>query len=81
VDVIGHDDPSREVVALAVEVEQAALDDGAHVGAAEVTLAFTGIEPLFQAQAESFVVFTPLFIAPRLRVVSEPDGFLLLPGV
>ena len=80
-DMVGHDDPVAQVVALTVEVGQGVRDDASYPGLAQDTGAVTGIEPVFDASGEALVVFAGRGRVPGLRVMGTPSLLFLLPGV
>jgi hypothetical protein len=78
-DMIGHDDPVAECVALAVEEGERVADVLAYGGVAQDAGAVSGIEPVFDPLREALVVLGGGGGVPGFRVAGKPSLLFLLP--
>jgi len=78
-DMVRHDDPSVEVIALAIEKVHGVGDDSSALEVFEHACATSGIEPFLKAVGEAFGVFAELVVGERLRVRRLPLFALGMP--
>ena len=78
-DVVRHQHKRIDIVALAIEVQQAKLDLGPYIWLSQVAGAHTGIQPFLHSAAEPLFIFSLLSRQPRLRMPSQPDRTLISP--
>lgn len=78
-DMVGHDDPSVEVIALAIEKAHGTSDDSSALGVFEHTCAASGVQPFLKAVGEAFGVFAELVVGKWLRVRRLPLFALGMP--
>ena len=79
-DMVGHDDPVAQLVALTIEKGQGIRDVASYCRLTQDTGAVTGIEPVLNASGEALVVFAGRGRVPGFRVMGEPGLLFLLPG-